>query len=114
MALAELDSPASSQEADRQTTFSDQAVEASAREADLYPLALAREQAPEAASLPYQVYRDFPRRAPEAFLAFLLPLSGESRKALAPIVLVATTVVSTVDIRITAMAMMVLVWAATD
>lgn len=89
-------------------------MEAPAREADLQPLALAREQASETAALPFQVGRDFPRKPSEAFLAFLLQLPGVASKALALMVLAATTVVSTVDIPITAMAMMVLVWAATD
>lgn len=97
----ELDSQVSSREA----PLSDQA----AREAHLDPLALAREQAPEAAALSYQGHR-----APEAFSADPPTLPGAASKALAPMVLAETTVVSTVDIPITAMAMIVLVWAATD
>lgn len=88
---------------------SDQAVEAPARESDLDPLALAREQASEAAYLPCQVCR-----APVAFQADPLPLPGAASKALDPMVLAATTSV-TVDFLITATVTMALVWAvATD
>lgn len=106
--LTELDSAAPSREADRQATVWDWAAEAPAREADLDRLALARQQAPEAAALPHQVHRDSPRRTSEAFPADSLPLSGAAHKVLA------ATTVFTVDFPITAMATMVLVWAATD
>lgn len=104
LALTQLDSPASSQE----VALSDQA----AREAHLAPLAPAREQAPEAAAMSYQVHR-----APEAFPADPLPLSGAARKALAPMALAETSVVTTMDFLLMAMAMAMtaLVWAtATD
>lgn len=109
--LAELGSAAFYREAERQPTFSDQAVDTPARDPDLDPLALARVQASEAAALPYRVYRDSPCRDPEAFPAHSLPLSGAASKSLAPMVLAATTVF-TVDFPITASATMVLVWAA--
>lgn len=84
-------------------------MEAPPREADLDPLALAREQASEAAALPCQVCK-----APEAFQADPLPLTGALCKALAPMVLAATTVVTTVDfpVTVTATATMHLAWAA--
>lgn len=104
LALAELDSPASPREAHHQTTVSDQTTEAPAWEADLDPLALAREQASVAAALPGQVRR-------EAFQADSLPFPLAASKVLDPMVSAETTVV-TVDILITATVTMVLVWAA--
>lgn len=83
----------------------------SAWEAYLDPLALAREQASEAAALPDRGHRDVPPRVPEAFQADPLTLCGAVPKVSAPMVL-AATMVFTVDFPITATATMVLVWAA--
>lgn len=97
-----------------EAALSDQTMEtpASAREADLDPVALAMEQASEAAAPPYQVHRDVPCRAQEALPADPPTVRGAPSKALAPMVLAAITVVTTVDSPVSAMAMMVLVWAA--
>lgn len=109
----ELDSSASPRYADLQAAVSALALEApaSARQAYLDRLTLARELASEAALL-HRVHMDSPRRAPEAFPAPSLPLPGAASKALAPMVLGATMVVTTVDFLITATVTMVLVWAA--
>lgn len=113
LSLVELDTPASFWEAELQAAVSDQAMEAppSAWEAYLDPLALAREQASEAAALPDRVHRDVPARAPEAFQADPLTVYGVAHKASAPMFLAATTVFMA-DFLLTATATMVLVWAA--
>lgn len=111
--LADMDSTASSLDPECQAAFSEPAVAlapAPAREADLDHLALAWEEAPEAAVLPSEVDKDLSRKAPEAFTVDTLPLSGASHKAQAPLVLVAATVV--MDFPVTATATMLLVWAA--
>lgn len=121
--LADLDSPVPSVDTECQAEVSDQAavsdqavvleVPVSACQADLFPLAPAREEAPEATALPQEVERDISCRAPEAFTVDSLPLSGVSHKAQATLVLAATTVV--MDFPGTATATMLLVWAtATD
>lgn len=95
LSLAHMDSTASSMDPERQAAFSEAAVAlppAPAREADLDPLALAWEEALEAAVLPSEVDKDLSSKAPEAFTVHTIPLSGASHKAQAPLVLAAATV----------------------